>query len=204
MQIFNPNNPAGRLEYFALHLMLGLVLFVIAVWVTQSATEIVAQPTFTPIDTTTGELGEPSAISGVNGTIREFLVAGAVFVFGVIVTSVLSFLLVLRRLTDLGASFWLSLVPLAPTATFLGAIPLSPVVPGDVLATVIFFSSVAALLFNLWLLFGKGKAKQMVAPYGSNPYDPASWVPPAYGSGSTAVTFNGQQLRLPGEHEEAA
>lgn len=204
MQVFNPNNPAGRLEYFALHLMIGLALFVIGVWVTQSATEIVAQPTFTPVDTTTGELGEPIRISGVNDTIREFLVAGAVFVTGLIVASVLSFLLVLRRLTDLGASFWLSLVPLAPTAAFLGAIPLSPIVAGELLATIIFFSSLAAGAFNLWLLFGKGKAKKSIAPYGDNPYDPASWVAPATSSGSSGVTFNGQQLRLPGEHEEAA
>lgn len=211
MHIFNPRNPAGRLEFFALNLMIGIVLFVIAVWVAQSAVELgtTVQPTFTEIDVNTGETIDNEGFGGApvaaaSDSIRTFLVAGAAFVFSLFVASVLSFLLVLRRLTDLGASLWLSLLPLSPSIAFMASIPLATTVPGELLGMVILGLSALSFVFNLWLIFGKGQAKQIVAPYGDNPYDPASWVPPAHGSGSTSVTFNGQELRLPGEHNEAA
>ena len=211
MHIFNTRNPAGRLEFFALNLMIGIVLFVVSVWVAQSLVELgdTVGTSFTEVDMETGELGETQAFGGApvaraSDTIRSFLFAGAAFVFSLLVASVLSFLLVLRRLTDLGASLWLSFVPLSPSIAFMASIPLTSLVDGALLGTVILGLSALAFVFNLWLLFGKGQAKQIVAPYGDNPYDPASWVAPSYGAGSTSVTFNGQELRLPGEHNEAA
>jgi uncharacterized membrane protein YhaH (DUF805 family) len=211
MHIFNPRNPAGRLEFFALNLMIGLVLFVVTIWVAQSVVELgnTVQPTFTEIDVNTGETIDNEGFGGApvaaaSESIRGFLVAGAAFVFSVFVASVLSFLLVLRRLTDLGASLWLSLLPLSPSIAFMASIPLATSVPGELLGLIILGLSALSVVFNLWLTFGKGKAKQIVAPYGDNPYDPASWVAPSYGAGASSVTFNGQELRLPGEQSEAA
>ena len=63
------------------------------------------------------------------------------------------------------------------------------------------FVPLVNILFQLQLLFSSGIKTATYTPYGDDPYDPNSWVPPATssGTGTPAVTFRGQALTLPGE-----
>lgn len=71
---------------------------------------------------------------------------------------------------------------------------------------VLLFVPVVNLIFQLMLLLSSGVSSDTYTPFGDNPYDPDSWVPPApaSGTGGPAVTFRGQALLLPGEEEQAA
>jgi len=63
-------------------------------------------------------------------------------------------------------------------------------------------------LFQLSLVVADNADTSGYTPYGDNPYDPDSWVPPVNSSGSNgpAVSFRGEALMLPGEDrwEDAA
>ena len=71
---------------------------------------------------------------------------------------------------------------------------------GWVVCTII---PLVSIFFHLYLLLASGVSRETFAPYGSNPYNPDSWVAPAPtdGSAGPAVTFQGQALLLPGEEE---
>jgi len=61
------------------------------------------------------------------------------------------------------------------------------------------------IIFQLFLLLTSGVSKETYTPYGDNPYDPDSWVPPVSASGSgPSVSYQGQELFLPGDEERAA
>lgn len=66
---------------------------------------------------------------------------------------------------------------------------------------VLHFIPLLNILFHLNLLLSSGMKRETYAPYGSNPYNPDSWVakPASDGTGGPAVTFQGQALMLPGE-----
>ena len=67
------------------------------------------------------------------------------------------------------------------------------------------FIPIVAIIFHLYLLLASGVSRETYAPYGDNPYNPDSWVPPAEASStSPAVTFQGQALLLPGEEVDDA
>ncbi len=99
----------------------------------------------------------------------------ALGLFCYMVWLVLSVINVLRRVTDLGiSSAW----------AFTLLIPL------------------VGTLFSIFLLVASGKKNSAFAPYGDDPLNPDSWVAkPAADSTAPAVTYNGQALYLPGEHE---
>jgi len=63
------------------------------------------------------------------------------------------------------------------------------------------FIPIVSFLFQLQLLFSSGVKRETFAPYGEDPYDPDSWVPPSENleNGGPGVTFQGQALLLPGE-----
>lgn len=63
------------------------------------------------------------------------------------------------------------------------------------------FVPVVSIIFHLYLLLASGVSRETFAPYGSNPYNPDSWVPPASAEAGPGVTFQGQALLLPGENE---
>ena len=71
---------------------------------------------------------------------------------------------------------------------------------------VLLFVPVVSLVFQLMLLLSSGVSSDTYTPFGDNPYDPDSWIPPTSnsGNGGPAVTFRGQALLLPGEEEQAA
>ena len=70
------------------------------------------------------------------------------------------------------------------------------------MAAIALFIPVIAQIFQLWLLLAKGIGHTTIAPYGDNPYDPQSWVEtPKHGASGPAVTYKGQELRLPGEED---
>ncbi len=55
------------------------------------------------------------------------------------------------------------------------------------------------LVFGLYLLFVKGADRTTFTPFGNDPYDPNSWVPPASPNSGPAVSYRGEDLYLPGE-----
>ena len=66
-------------------------------------------------------------------------------------------------------------------------------------------------IFSLYLVLAKGIDRKTYTPYGDDPYDPNSWVPPSTTTSGTAVTYQGQEVYLPGEqvmngpdHQQAA
>lgn len=63
-------------------------------------------------------------------------------------------------------------------------------------------------LIQLFLSVAVSDDRSAITPYGKNPYDPNSWVPPSKSSGasSSAVALRGETLSLPGEEhwDEAA
>lgn len=61
------------------------------------------------------------------------------------------------------------------------------------------FIPIVGAIFSLFLLFAKGERQQTYAPYGDNPYDPQSWVPPTAANSGPAVSYRGEDLYLPGE-----
>ncbi len=78
-----------------------------------------------------------------------------------------------RRLKDLNFSAWMVLVLFVP---------------------------LIGLVFNIYLFFASGISDKTYTPYGNDPYDPNSWVPPEEPTASgTAVSYNGQDVYLPGE-----
>lgn len=79
---------------------------------------------------------------------------------------------VCRRLKDIGKGFGLALLLFVP---IIGA------------------------FFELYLLFAKGDQQKTYAPYGDDPYDPQSYIAPAKPNAGPAVSYQGQDLYLPGE-----
>lgn len=68
---------------------------------------------------------------------------------------------------------------------------------------------VVGQIVQIGLAIAEADNKSGYTPYGDNPYDPNSWVPPGQSSGkssSPAVAFRGEALMLPGEDhwDEAA
>ena len=56
------------------------------------------------------------------------------------------------------------------------------------------------LVFGLFLAVTTGDRRVGFAPYGDDPYDPDSWVEdPDLNSTGPVVTYQGQELQLPGE-----
>ena len=102
--------------------------------------------------------------------------AGALGLFAVAMSLVMFFSIIntLRRLKDLQKSGWYILLFLVPIVSFF---------------------------FSLYLLFAPGGYDTTTyTPYGDNPYDPNSWVPPeAPSSNGTGVSYQGQDIYLPGE-----
>lgn len=72
---------------------------------------------------------------------------------------------------------------------------------GSIWALVVFVPLVG-WIFQVYLLFASGVSRVTYTPYGNDPYDPNSWVPPEAPnhSGST-VSYQGQDIYLPGEEE---
>lgn len=57
--------------------------------------------------------------------------------------------------------------------------------------------------FLLYLAVPSGDNARTYTPYGDDPYDPNSWVPPAAPSATgTAFSYNGNDIQLPGEKED--
>ncbi len=46
--------------------------------------------------------------------------------------------------------------------------------------------------------------KDMFTPYGKNPYDPNSWIPPEADAGGSGMSIEGEDIYLPGEDRRAA
>jgi uncharacterized membrane protein YhaH (DUF805 family) len=63
------------------------------------------------------------------------------------------------------------------------------------------FIPIVSFLFQLMLFLSSGIESETYTPYGKDPYDPNSWVPPTQSTGanSPSVTFQGKALMLPGE-----
>lgn len=102
--------------------------------------------------------------------------AGALGLFAIAMAIImyLSVINTLRRLKDLQKSGWYFLILFIP---FVGAV------------------------FSLYLLFAPGGYDTTTyTPYGDNPYDPNSWVPPeAPSANGTGVSYQGHDIYLPGE-----
>lgn len=98
----------------------------------------------------------------------------AVFAFCGVFLLIVSLINQMRRLTDLKQSHWLVVCAFIPIVNFF---------------------------FGLYLLFAApSHGGTTHTPYGTNPYDPNSYVaPPAPGKQGAAVTFGGKPLLLPGE-----
>lgn len=87
----------------------------------------------------------------------------------------ISIINVLRRITDLGISSAWAFTLLIP---------------------------ILGMLFSFYLLLASGVKRTTYAPYGDDPLNPDSWVAkPTADSTGPAVTYNGQALYLPGEHD---
>ncbi len=99
----------------------------------------------------------------------------AVLTIGIVVIAV-QWITVLRRLHDLHMGSGWAVCTIIPLVSFI---------------------------FHLYLIVASGVSRETFAPYGSNPYNPDSWVAPAPtdGSAGPAVTFQGRALLLPGEQE---
>jgi len=63
------------------------------------------------------------------------------------------------------------------------------------------FIPIISVIFHLYLLIASGVSRETFAPYGSNPYNPDSWVAPPDQNAGPSVTFQGHALLLPGEEE---
>ncbi len=102
--------------------------------------------------------------------------AGALGLFAIVVAVVayLNIILTLRRLKDLQMSFWYY---------FLSWVPL------------------VNIFFLFYLMFAPGGFDTTTyTPFGDNPYDPNSWVPPeAPSENGTGISFQGHDIYLPGE-----
>ena len=61
------------------------------------------------------------------------------------------------------------------------------------------FVPIVGFFFSLYLLFATGIESKTYTPYGDDPYDPNSWVPPETSNPGPAVTYQGKGLFLPGE-----
>ncbi len=176
MRFFLPSHPAGRLEY---------LLVMVFTWAVSSFA--IAVVLGLSVNRTAGEIAYESG--AVNTVLSIQLV---VLIFQLINQ--------MRRLTDMNmGSGWL-------VCNFAPLFALPAVIVGGFEAGSITFivGLLISVLFQLYLLIGSGVKRDTYAPYGDNPYDPASWVPPAPTDGSSgpAVTFQGQALRLPGETDE--
>lgn len=95
-----------------------------------------------------------------------------IWTIAVFMIAVVSIITVLRRIKDIGYSNY---------SIFLLLVPFVNVV------------------FSVWLLVRRGQ-RGLTAPYGKDPYDPASWMEKPKGTAeSKAVVYQGQSLLLPGE-----
>ncbi len=66
--------------------------------------------------------------------------------------------------------------------------------------TLTLLAPMAGIIFSIYLALATNTSEKTYTPYGDNPYDPNSWVPPEEPASSTAaVSYNGTALRLPGE-----
>ena len=152
MRFLLPSNPAGRLEYFLIVVVMNIAQFAAIRYLLELE---VTDPVAREFSYNTGQLGTTAVI---------YVAALAVI-----------WITVLRRLTDLNM--------------------------GSIMAIALFIP-VIAQIFQLWLLLAKGIGHTTIAPYGDNPYDPESWVEsPKPGARGPAVTYKGQELRLPGEED---
>ncbi len=61
------------------------------------------------------------------------------------------------------------------------------------------FVPVIGVLFQIYLMVAKGISDKTYTPYGNDPYDPNSWVPPETSHSGSAVTYQGSDIYLPGE-----
>ena len=104
--------------------------------------------------------------------------SGAVGIVAIGVTILLfvSIINAARRLKDLGKWMGTSLLMLFPVT--------------NVLTTLILGTATAV--------------KDTFTPYGKNPYDPNSWIPPEAATGSSGIVVEGQDIFLPGEDQQAA
>lgn len=184
LRFLNPGEPAGRLEFFVINLLLGALSVLFNVLFFGFAVVF-----------------ETAAIEYESSMVTAFF-----FVFAFV--TAISWISVLRRLKDLHLSGVWSLMLIAP----LISLPFLPVLivalPLSLVEAVVIGIPTAQILFILFLTFTRGMSRQTYAPYGSDPYDPDSWVPKSValqGGGVPArgVTFNGQELHLPGDQEAA-
>jgi uncharacterized membrane protein YhaH (DUF805 family) len=184
MRFFNPGHPAGRLEFF-------VVSFVIAA-------SLVA---FNILFLSFTIVFETAVIEYDATMVTAFFAA-------YIVASGLQWINVIRRLKDLHMNGAWSLMLIAPILS-IPALPFLVVaLPVDWVEAVILSIPAAQIFFIMFLTFSRGMSRQTYTPYGDNPYDPDSWVPKGVsvngGPAGKAVTFNGQELRLPGEGSQEA
>ena len=69
------------------------------------------------------------------------------------------------------------------------------------------FIPLISLFFTLFLFLAKDSGKKTYTPFGNDPYDPNSWVPPATNHAGPSVSYQGDDIYLPGEQapgEQAA
>ena len=59
------------------------------------------------------------------------------------------------------------------------------------------------LLLTLYLATATA-TRDTYTPYGKNPYDPNSWIAPEATTGSSGIQFQGEEIFLPGEEQQAA
>jgi len=176
MRFFLPSHPAGRLEYF---------LVMVFTWIVSSFA--IAVILGLSVDRAAGEIAYES------GAVTTVLSINLVVMIFQLINQT-------RRLTDMHMGTGWLVCNFAP----LFGIP-ALIVGGFEIGSIVFLVGLLiSALFQIYLLIGSGVKRDTYAPYGDNPYDPASWVapPPVDGSSGPAVTFQGQALRLPGEVDE--
>ena len=117
---------------------------------------------------------DPSELGEMRDQVTYKAGAFPIFLIGAVILGYFGIINVLRRLKDLN---------------FGGAWALLLFVP------------LVGLVFHLYLLFSAGIDDRTYTPYGDDPYDPQSWVPPSAPNSGPAVTYQGQDLYLPGEQQ---
>jgi len=183
MRFILPSSKIGTLEYFAIMGLLNAAAFyLVLIWMDASVSFGVG--TQDPI------------YSYDSGTVEIGSAAGLLLAMAASLT-------VIRRLNT--AKMPGALFPLFIAPWFVGisaAINFEELQASNVPRLWMGILGFAALSTVLQLLLGVATASsdKVYAPHGDNPNDPNSWVErPAVGKSGPAVTFQGEELRLPGE-----
>ncbi|MBT8241613.1 MAG: hypothetical protein KJN63_10330 [Acidimicrobiia bacterium] len=183
MRFFLPSSKIGSLEYFAIMGVLNAAAFyLVRVWMDASVTF---------------GLGTEDPIYSYDSGAIELGTAGALLL------AMAASLTVIRRLTTAGMPA--AMFPLLIAPWFVGvsaAINFEELQASNVPIMWMGILGFAVVSTVLQLLVGIATPsdEKVYAPHGDNPNDPNSWVErPAPGGAGPAVTFQGEELRLPGE-----